>query len=61
MEVCDFSVRGRAKYLMEKANANLGGVRYLASTGAKAYFPWDSEKVSGMDGDRNGVVFFHVS
>ena len=29
MEVYDFSVKGRTKYLSEQFNAELGGIRYL--------------------------------
>ena len=40
LEVYDFSMRGRAKYLTERVDVSLGGVRYLASTGTKAQLLW---------------------
>ena len=41
MEVYDFSIQGYAKYRTRRANARLGGVKYLSSTGAKVRVPFD--------------------
>ena len=60
VEVYDFSMRGRAKYLREQANANLGGVRYLVSTGTNARLPWETYKVFDMRGGHDSVVFSRV-
>jgi len=61
VELYDFSLRGRAKYLSEQANADLGGVRCLASTEATAWFPWDVDDLSDMKGGHDGIAFFCVS
>ena len=41
MEVFDFSVQGRAKYLSDTANEEFGGLRYLSSTGTIVQIPWE--------------------
>ena len=61
MEVYDFSVRGRAEYLHEQPNPDLGGVRYLAPTGVVAQLPWDIDELLDMNGSHGNVVFLRVS
>ena len=58
MEVYDLSMHGRAKYLNEEFDADLGEVRFLAPTGACRKLPWDSIDV---DGGHDSVVFLDVS
>ena len=58
MEVYDFSMGGRAKYLSEQTDADLGGVRYLAPTGAVGKFPWE---LFDVDSGHDGVAFLDVS
>ena len=41
MEVFDFSVQGRAKYLSDTANEEFGGLKYLSSTGTIVRIPWE--------------------
>jgi len=61
MEVYDFSMQGRSKYLSEQVDADLGGVRYLAPIGANAQLPWDIHELVDMNGGHDSVVFFRVS
>ena len=61
VEVYDFGLRGRAKYLSEQVNASLGGVRYLASTGTNARPPWHVDELYDMGSGHGSVVFFRVS
>jgi len=58
MEVYDFSIQGRAKYLSEQTNAYLGGVGQLASTGVVAQLPREPFDMGGSCGN---VVFIDVS
>jgi len=58
VQVYDFSVGGRAKYLSEQTKAKLGGVRYLVSTGTKVCLPWG---VDDVNGGHDSIIFFHVS
>ena len=57
MEVYDYSMQGRAKYLSEQIDADRGGVRYLAPTGAVGELHWG--RMCGMGHD--GVVLLGVS
>ena len=61
VKVYDFSVRGRAKYLSEQVDADLGGVRYLTSTGTSAQPPWHLNELCDMGGGHDSVAFFRVS
>jgi len=61
MEVYDLSVQGRAKHLSERVNTDLGGVRYMAPTGANVQLPWDLTEMFDMNGGQDSVVFIHVS
>ena len=62
VEVYDFSLQGRAKYLSEQANANLGGVKSsLASTGTKARLPWGNDEFLQMVNGHDSIVLFRVS
>ena len=58
VEVYDFSLQGRAKYVTEHANADLGGVRHLVSTGTCVRPPWN---FFDIDGGHDSVLFFCVS
>lgn len=59
MEVYNFSMRGRAKYLSERDHGAFEGVRYLSSTGVKARAPCEGILIprSGHD----STVFSYVS
>ena len=59
MEVFDFSMRGRAKYLGERVNRSLGGIRYSSSTGVKTPIP-DRDTLS-VHNCLESTVFHHVS
>ena len=61
VEVYDFSLQGRAKYLSEQVDANLGGVRYLASTGTIARLSQGANGFSYMFGGHDSVLFFRAS
>lgn len=61
VEMYDFSMQGRAKYLSDKVNLGLGGVGYLASTGTKALRSWHVDELYDMRGGHDSVVFLHVS
>jgi len=61
VDVYDFSIRGRSKYLTEHANADLGGVGYLASTGASARIPWAANELFDINGGHDSVAFLRVS
>ena len=61
LEVYDFSMRGRVKYLSEKPDVDLGGVRHLASTGTNWHIPWVFGGAVTMNGGHNSIMFFHVS
>ena len=50
MEVYDYSMQGRAKYLSEQIDADLRGVRYLAPTGVVGELHWGG--MCGMGGAR---------
>ena len=60
MEVYDFSIQGRAKYLTERVNADLGGVRYMAPTGANLQLPWEIVDLRNVNGGQDSIVFVHV-
>lgn len=63
IEVYDFSMQGRKKYLSEneKACGGLGAMRFLSSTGAGANIPWDMlPDLYGHSG-HDSIAFFHVS
>ena len=59
MQVHDFSLWGRARYLSKEANRSFGGLRCLSSTPAQAQIPWDRliRPRSGHD----SILFPHVS
>ena len=57
MEVYDFSKKGRVEYLGKQAHLDLGGLRYLSSTGASVRLPWKSTEFIGMDGSRDNGRF----
>ena len=59
--VYDFSMQGRAKYLSDQINADLGGVGYLASTGTIAQLSQGINDISYMFGGHGSVLFFRVS
>ena len=61
MKVYDFSKKGRVEYLGKRARSDLGGVRYLKSTGACVRLPWASTDLFGMDGGCDGAAFIVVS
>ena len=61
MEVYDFSKKGRVEYLGKRAHSDLGGLRYLSSTGASVRLPWKSTEFIGMDGGRDSAGFLIVS
>ena len=58
MEVYDFSVQGRAKYLSNSVNRGIGGLRYLSSTGTRVRVPWGEPRSCG---GRDSVSFHTVS
>lgn len=60
MGVHDFSVQGRAKYSNKSLNGELGGLRYLSSTGIEVQFPW-GEDVLKLYGGHDSVLFHTVS
>ena len=61
VEMYDFSMGGRAKYLSEQVDADLGGVRCLASMGTKARFPCRVDELFNVSGSHDSVVFYEVS
>jgi len=61
MEVYDFSKKGRVEYLGKRAHSDLGGLRYLSSTGASVRLPWRATEFIGMDGGSDSAAFFIVS
>jgi len=60
MEVYDFTVQGRAKYLSEQTNADLGGVRHLSPTRV-VVVPWAVDKLLDTNGCHDSIAFFGVS
>ena len=60
LEMYDFSVRGRTKYLRGQADADLGGVRYLASTGVNAWLPWGIDGLFNVNGGHDSIAFLCV-
>ena len=61
VEACDFSIQGRAKYLTEQANEDLGGVRCLVSIGTNVQLPWETDEIFDINGGHDSAVFFRVS
>ena len=61
IEVYDFSMQGRAKYLGDRVNMDLGGVRYLVSTGTIAKLPRGDDDLYDVSGGHDSVLFFRVS
>ena len=62
MEVFDFSVQGRKKYMSGRVDEHLPGVRHLSSTGAVAEFPWTTMRdLRGTQSGHDSVGFIHVS
>ena len=59
MEVYDFSMQGRAKYLSERVNNTLGGVRYLSSKGVRTRASCD--EMLAASGSHEGTRLLHVS
>lgn len=59
MEVYDFSLQGRAKYLNEQVNEILGGVKYLSSTGVRVRVPCDG--ILNVRSGHESTVFSYVS
>ena len=59
IEMFDFSLQGRGKYLSQRVNHTLGGIRYLSSTGARARVP-DGEYLE-VRGGHNSIAFCQVS
>jgi len=61
MEVYDFTMNGRARYLSEEINADIGGVRYLLPTEAGASLQWKAEGLIDANGGHDSAVFMRVS
>lgn len=61
MKVYDFSMQGRAKYLSEHANEDLGGVRYLSPTEVDGRVPWDIYELLHTHAGHDSIVFSRVS
>ena len=61
VEVYDFSKKGRVKYLDERVDLDLGGVRYLSSTGVYTKLPCDTFELIGTGGGWDSAIFFAVS
>ena len=61
MEVYDFSVEGRAKYLSHRDNSELDGLRYLSSTGVKVRLPWRVDDLAGVRSSHESIIFSCVS
>ena len=61
IEVYDFSARGLFGRLSQQAMSGMGVVNCLQPTGVKLLLPYHSNDVHVMDGDRESIVFFHVS
>ena len=60
MEVYDFSMEGRSKYLSDSVSKEFGGLRYLSSTGTRLPIPW-GEDVLKSCGGHDSVSFHTVS
>ena len=58
VEMYDFSMQGHTKYLRERVSTDL---RYLASTGTNAGFPFHAEKLVGVSGGHDSVAFYKAS
>ena len=61
VEVYDFSKKGRAEYLGERAHPDPGGVKYLSSTGVYLKLPCETLELIDTDGGCDSVIFFAVS
>lgn len=61
IEVYDFSIRGRKDCLTKRTNRDLGGVRYLKSTGIHAQYPWDVNGLIDSSSSHDSILFFRVS
>ena len=57
MDIYDFSMQGRAKYLLDLGPE--AGARCLSPTGAKAWAPWDAMRDARCGHD--GIIFCDVS
>lgn len=57
MRVYDFSMQGRAKYLSERANEDLGGVRDLSPTEADGRVPWDIYELFHTRSGHDSIIF----
>lgn len=60
IELYDFSIRGRKDYLSERTNRDLGGVRYLKSTGIRAWYLWDVDGLLDSTSGHDSILFFRV-
>ena len=58
MQAFDFSARGLARYLCEKADQSLSGLRYISPTLAQARIPWRFAELRNV---QDGIVFARVS
>jgi hypothetical protein len=61
MRVYDLSAQGRVKWLTERVHAELGGLRYLSSTGAQVQLPWGPREIHEIEGVSGNIIFVHVS
>lgn len=61
IEMYDFSIQGRKDYLSKRTNRDLGGVRYLESTGINARHPWNIDELLDSSSSHDSILFFHVS
>ena len=59
MEVYDFSMQGRAKYLSKREFRGLGAINHMSSTGAKARVPF--RVLFGLHIGHDSIMFYHVS
>ena len=58
VEMYDFSMQGRTKYLREMFNTDS---RYLASTGTNAGFPFHADSLVSVSGGHDSVAFYEAS
>lgn len=60
MEVFDFGMKGRGRYVSKRVNEILGGVSYLSSTGVRRRVPCDDMLIMSSSGRSTGFSYVSV-